>query len=70
MSALNGWVHEAEFLAIVQRCCDNQGMSVRDFDKVVAMGRDTPADPRFVEEITALIEIMKQSLVGAHGVPS
>jgi hypothetical protein len=34
------------------------------------MGRDTPADPRFVEEITALIEIMKQSLVGAHGVPS
>jgi len=70
MSALSGWVHEAELRALVQRCCDNHGISVREFDRSIELCRDAPTDPRAVAEIAALIQVMQEEFCGARGVPS
>ena len=70
MSALAGWPHEAELRALVQRCCDHRGISVREFDRSIELCKSAPQNPRAVAEITALIQIVEQAFTGAHGAAS
>jgi hypothetical protein len=50
------WEHP-DFRRILQRCCDGGGITMPDFDRLLAITRDAPAEEH--QRLKALIRLME-----------
>jgi hypothetical protein len=65
MTALATWPHEAEFRRLLRQCCDGQGISASEFDRLLEMTRHPLPDAEAQAELVGLVQLMQRECVGA-----